>query len=101
MARHLQRTTGKAVRFLVSTGPGMIPVIGAIAGGVIGALDTFLLDGLLKPSGAISFVSSSYPSLLKDWPALRVPFREIGRCSDNPTLGLHRGGGAILLLGTE
>jgi len=64
-ARHYQGLGGKAVRLLVSTGLGVIPLVGAAAGLVTSALDTFLLDKILRPSGAISFISSSYPSLFE------------------------------------
>lgn len=64
-ARYYQGLGGKTVRLLVSTGLGVIPLVGTAAGFVISALDTFLLDKILRPSGAISFISSSYPSLFE------------------------------------
>jgi hypothetical protein len=65
LSRHYQSVAGKAVRLLVSTGAGLLPGIGTAVGLVAGVLDTFLLDRILRPSGAIYFISSSYPSLFE------------------------------------
>ena len=74
LGRYYQRTAGKTVRLVVSTGIGMIPGIGPIAGAAIGCLDSFLMDRVLRPSGAISFISSSYPSLARSfWISSRRP----------------------------
>ena len=55
--------TGRVARFLVTSGIGLIPVVGNIAGPVFSGLDTFVVDELLTSSGPISFISKSYPSL--------------------------------------
>jgi hypothetical protein len=56
--------TGKAMRFLVTTGIGLIPgaTIPSIA---LGAADQFLVDKLLPRSGVAAFVNELYPSLFK------------------------------------
>jgi len=59
----VQGRAGKTVRFLVTSGVGLIPVIGNVAGPVLSGLDTFVVDKLLKSSGPISFISTLYPSL--------------------------------------
>lgn len=50
----LQRQSGKVTRFFVTSAIGLIPVVGNIAGTLVGALDNFLLDkwitGTWKPA---------------------------------------------------
>jgi len=54
---------GKAVRFAATTGVGLIPVIGSIAGIVLGALDQFAMEKLMPEPGPIAFLGRSYPSV--------------------------------------
>jgi len=54
---------GKAVRFAATTGVGLIPVIGPIAGIVLGALDQFAMEKLMPEPGPIAFLGRSYPSV--------------------------------------
>lgn len=59
---------GKSVRWLASTGIGLLPVVGTIAGGVAGLLDTFLLEKVLPVPGAVSFLNNMYPSIFRENP---------------------------------
>lgn len=61
---------GKSVRWLASTGIGLIPVVGTIAGGVTGLLDTFLLEKVIPTPGAISFLNNMYPSIFRENPMI-------------------------------
>jgi hypothetical protein len=61
---------GKSVRWLASTGIGLIPVVGTVAGGVTGLLDTFLLEKVLPSPGAISFLNNMYPSIFRENPMI-------------------------------
>jgi hypothetical protein len=59
---------GKTVRFVVSNGLGIglglvSAPVGPVAGVVIGAADSFLLERLIPKDSVISFLSESYPSL--------------------------------------
>jgi hypothetical protein len=56
-------TTGKVLRFATTTGVGLIPVVGPIAGAAAGAIDSFLVDRVLPRSGVVAFLSETYPSL--------------------------------------
>ena len=64
-------TTGKAVRFIFSTGLGISvgaisPHVGLVAGVAAGVVDTFLLERLIPKDAVISFLSESYPSIFKN-----------------------------------
>jgi hypothetical protein len=65
LASVFQSRVGKAVRFLAGTGVGIIPVYGLVGGPAVSAIDTFLLDRILKESGPHAFLSRSYPSLFQ------------------------------------
>lgn len=54
---------GKALRFATTTGLGLIPGLGLIAGPVAGALDAFLLERAFPTSGVLAFLTDTYPSL--------------------------------------
>jgi len=54
---------GKIVRFATTTGVGLIPVVGPIAGAVAGAIDTFLVERVFPKSGVVAFLTETYPSL--------------------------------------
>jgi hypothetical protein len=56
---------GKGVRFVVSTAAGLIPVAGPIAGPVLSALDSFLLEKVIPEPGPVSFISTAYPSIFE------------------------------------
>jgi hypothetical protein len=56
---------GRTLRFLASTGVGMVPVLGPALGAVVGALDTFVVDKLVAPPGPVVFLNRLYPSILK------------------------------------
>jgi len=55
--------SGKIVRFATTTGVGLIPVVGPIAGAVAGAIDTFLVERVFPRSGVVAFLTETYPSL--------------------------------------
>jgi len=61
-----QTGVGKALRFLVTSGIGIIPVAGQIAGLVAGAVDTFVLEKLLPKSGVVAFINNLYPSVFDE-----------------------------------
>lgn len=56
-------TSGKAVRLAITTGLGLIPGFGALAGLAGGSVDSFLVDRVLPRSGVFAFLAESYPSL--------------------------------------
>jgi len=56
-------TTGKVLRFATTTGVGLIPVVGPLAGAAAGAIDSFLVDRVLPKSGVVAFLSETYSSL--------------------------------------
>lgn len=58
--------TGEAVRFLVTTGAGFIPVVGGVVSTGLGALDTFVIEKVLRESGPISFLTELYPSVFEE-----------------------------------
>jgi hypothetical protein len=59
-------TPGRAVRFLVTTGVGQIPVVGNLAGLAVSAADSFLLDRIIGKRGPATFLGRSYRSLFED-----------------------------------
>jgi hypothetical protein len=56
---------GQTMRFLISTGVGLLPGVGAIAGAGLGALDMFILEKIIPSSGFVAFVNRLYPSIFK------------------------------------
>ena len=56
---------GKTMRFLASSGLGLVPIVGGVAGVVFGFVDSFLVDKLFPESGAVSFISHLYPSVFE------------------------------------
>ncbi len=54
---------GKLVRFATTTGIGLIPGAGLIAGPAAGAIDSFLVEKVLPRSGVVAFLTETYPSL--------------------------------------
>jgi hypothetical protein len=54
---------GKLVRLAATTGAGLIPGAGLVAGAVAGAIDSFLIDKVLPKSGIVAFLTDAYPSL--------------------------------------
>jgi hypothetical protein len=61
----LKTGTGKALRWLASTGAGLIPVAGPILGAAVGAADTFLIEKLFPTKGVMTFLGKQYPSLFR------------------------------------
>jgi hypothetical protein len=59
-------TPGRAVRFLVTTGVGQIPLVGNLAGLALSAADSFLLDRIIGKRGPATFLGRSCRSLFED-----------------------------------
>ncbi len=62
-ASFVSSTSGKAVRFAVNTGLGLLPGYGTAMAFAEGAIDAFLLDRLLPSSGILTFLNKSVPSI--------------------------------------
>jgi hypothetical protein len=58
---------GKTLRWLMTTGAGLLPVVGPALGAATGALDMFLLDRYTARPGAVAFIDDMYPSLFKGY----------------------------------
>jgi hypothetical protein len=63
MASLANSISGKLVRLAATTGIGLIPVVGPIAGAVAGVVDSFLVEKVLPQSGVVAFLTETYPSL--------------------------------------
>jgi hypothetical protein len=62
LARAVHGTAGRAVRFAITTAAGLIPD-GGLTGTALGALDSFLVDEVIREPGPYSFLSKTWPSL--------------------------------------
>ena len=56
----VQSKPGKAARFVTTTGLGLLA---PVAGGIAGAIDTFLVEKILPKSGIWTFLNKLYPSI--------------------------------------
>jgi hypothetical protein len=54
---------GKTVRYLVTTGLGLVPVKGLVLGPAASAIDSFLIDRIVPRTGVAAFVNELYPSI--------------------------------------
>jgi hypothetical protein len=63
----LQGSTGKVLRFLVTSASGLHPALGLATS----AVDCFLIDRLFPRSGIAAFVGKSYPSIFQSAQASR------------------------------
>jgi hypothetical protein len=54
---------GKALRWAVGTGMGLLPGVGAISGAITGLADTFLAEKVLPNRGALTFLGAQYRSI--------------------------------------
>jgi len=63
---YINSRTGKAIRWVATTGLGFIPGIGPFIGTATSAIDSFLMDKLFPSSGAITFCNNILPSIFKD-----------------------------------
>jgi hypothetical protein len=61
----IQAPEGRFTRLLVTTGLGLIPGLGTVAGVAAGIVDTFLLEKILPNSGPLAFVSKLYGSVFE------------------------------------
>lgn len=59
-------TSGRAVRFLVTTGVGQVPIVGNLLGLVLSAADSFVVDRIIGKRGPATFLGRTYPSLFED-----------------------------------
>jgi hypothetical protein len=57
--------SGKVVRFVVTTGVGLVPGIGTIAGALLGGLDMFVLEKLLGKPGPVSFMNRTFSRIYR------------------------------------
>ena len=53
---------GKALRLLITSGVGLVPVVGNVVGTLASALDSFIVEKILPSSGPVSFVNNLLPS---------------------------------------
>ena len=60
--------SGRVLRFLTSTGLGLVPGAGIILAAGASVLDTFIVDRIFKESGIVTFVSRMYPALIEQTP---------------------------------
>jgi len=64
LARLYGTGIGKSLRIMVSCGLGfVVPPVGWALGTAQGLLENFVLEKLLRPSGAIAFIKTGYPSV--------------------------------------
>lgn len=56
---------GKAMRLLLTTVAGNLPMVGPVIGPALSVLDTFVLGSILSKSGPAVFISSKYPSIFR------------------------------------
>lgn len=61
----LHATPTKVVRFIATTGIGILLGIGPLLGIAAGALDNFLLEKLFPRNGPIAFLGKMYPSIFE------------------------------------
>lgn len=59
----VQSGVGKTLRFLATTGLGLVPGVGPVMGTAASALDMFLVDKLFQQAGPAAFVNRQYPSI--------------------------------------
>lgn len=62
VAQAVRSGPGKGIRFLATTGLGLVE---PISGTVLGALDTFLVDKVVPEPGPTAFLGRLYPSVFK------------------------------------
>lgn len=62
----IQGKAGKSLRFLLTTGIGLIPGAGVVLGTGLGAADSFLLEEVLPYSGIVAFLDKKYPSIFDE-----------------------------------
>ncbi|MBE9521943.1 MAG: hypothetical protein IME95_02010 [Proteobacteria bacterium] len=65
VAEAMNTKPGKVIRFLTTTGLGLVPGAGIVLGPAASAADTFVVDRLLKKSGIVTFVGKMYPALFE------------------------------------
>ncbi len=63
IASMIRTGTGKTIRLALTTAIGLIPGAGLVAGPIAGVVDTFLVERMFPTSGALAFLTHTYPSL--------------------------------------
>lgn len=58
-----QSKIGRGARLATTTGLGLVPLAGPLLGAAASALDTFVVDRLLKDDGPVAFLTRMYPSI--------------------------------------
>jgi hypothetical protein len=53
----------KVIRLAITTGVGLVPVVGPLLGLAASSLDSFLADELLREDGPTAFLTRLYPSM--------------------------------------
>ena len=61
----LARNSVKATRWVATTAVGFIPGVAPVVGAATSFIDTFLTEKVFPHSGALAFLTSTYPSLFK------------------------------------
>jgi len=67
VANAIHGAGGKALRLIVTTGLGLVPIAGPLLGAGASALDYFVLDRIVPRSGPVAFLDALLP-LLRDSP---------------------------------
>lgn len=55
-------TSGKVIRFMASTGAGLL---GALPGAIAGVIDSFIVEKLFPTKGISTFINDQYPSIFE------------------------------------
>jgi hypothetical protein len=66
LASAIDSRAGKTVRFLVTSGAGLIPVVGPVVGVALSAGDSFLLEKIIGKPGPATLLSKHYRSIFED-----------------------------------
>jgi hypothetical protein len=65
MSQKISTGWGKRIRWIATSGIGIIPAVGNILGPISSAIDSFLLEKLFPASGVATFVNQLYPSVFR------------------------------------
>lgn len=65
LAGAVHSSFGTTIRWLVSTGVGLMPMYGTAIGAACGLIDAFLLEKVLPYDGPVAFISRKYPSIFE------------------------------------
>ncbi|MDY7540855.1 hypothetical protein QN345_03490 [Cryobacterium sp. 10I1] len=65
MALSIGSPLGKAIRFVLTTVAGAVPVLGAIAGPLLSATDSFLVERIVGRPGPTAYLGRQYPAIFR------------------------------------